>query len=238
MKYLNVIIQVSRNMSDNSIKKIGLSLLVTVVMLLGACENAVPEVEAEFTVTIRNLFTQGPPMVLSEGVFYTHEDGFPLFFTSSMDYGEGLELLAEDGIADQLLTSLEKNKYVNVAGDFIDILPGESVSFKFTAKYGEFFNLATMFTASNDAFYSFDEEGIFLFEADGTPLNGDITTKIWLWDAGTEQNEPPFEGVNQPTNPPMIDAGVETMEGVRLLVDDRFPGKNEVIQVLIEGRKL
>lgn len=237
MKYLNVIIQVGRKMSDITLRQARL-LLVAVFMLLGACEESVPDVEAEFTVTIRNLFTQSPPMILSEGVFYTHEDGFPLFFTSSMDYGEGLELLAEDGMADQLLASLENNKYVNIAGDFPDILPGESVSFTFNAKYGEFLNVATMFTASNDAFYSFDEEGIFLFEADGTPLNGDFTAKIWLWDAGTEQNEPPFEGVNQPTMPPMIDVGVKTMEGVRLLVDDRFPRKNEVIQVLIEGKEI
>lgn len=237
MKYLNTAHSGFSKNFDNMIMLMIVAMIAFTV-LLSACENTVPDVEAEFKVTIRNLYTQSPQLVLSQGVFYTHEDGFPLFFTKSLDYGEGLELLAEDGISDQLLNSLNKNSYVNTAGNFPEILPGESVAFTFTAKYGEFLNLATMFTASNDAFYSFDEEGIFLFEADGTPLNGDFTAKIWLWDAGTEQNEPPFEGINQPTNPPMIGAGVSTMEGVRLLQDERFPGRNEVIQVLIQGKKL
>ncbi len=185
-------------------------MIFVILFTISGCNDVVPETEAEFTVTINNLYIQGPPLILSAGVFYTHEDGFPLFFTSSKDYGQGLELLAEDGMPDELFNNLMNNKYVKTIGVFPDIFPGESATLKFTAKYGDFLNLATMFTASNDAFYSFDEEGFFLFEPDGDPVSGDVTNKIWLWDAGTERNEPPFMGENQPKMPPMINQGEAT----------------------------
>jgi hypothetical protein len=47
-----------------------------------------------------------------------------------------------------------------------------------------------MYGFSNDCFYAPDEEGIELFNGD-TPLTGDITSMIHLWDAGTEENQAP-----------------------------------------------
>lgn len=95
-----------------------------------------------------------------------------------------------------------------------------------------------MFTASNDAVYSFDEEGFLLFEADESSVIGEITSKIWLRDAGTEKNEPPFTGENQPKNPLVINEGEATVEGVRLLIDDRYPPRNQVIKVLVTSKEI
>ena len=50
---------------------------------------------------------------------------------------------------------------------------------------------------SNDEFYAPDEKGIALFDSEGTPVSGDITEKLILWDAGTEVNEELGIGPNQ-----------------------------------------
>ena len=50
---------------------------------------------------------------------------------------------------------------------------------------------------SNDEFYAPDEKGIALFDSKGTPVSGDITEKLILWDAGTEVNEELGIGPNQ-----------------------------------------
>ncbi|CAE7895793.1 nuoH [Symbiodinium sp. KB8] len=43
---------------------------------------------------------------------------------------------------------------------------------------------------SNDWFYSPDAEGIALYTGNGTPVTGDITGQVMLWDAGTEEENP------------------------------------------------
>jgi hypothetical protein len=53
-----------------------------------------------------------------------------------------------------------------------------------------------MFGQSNDLFYAPNESGIALFN-NGKAISGDISSKIILWDAGTEVNEEPGIGPNQ-----------------------------------------
>ncbi|MEL7147731.1 MAG: spondin domain-containing protein [Bacteroidota bacterium] len=221
--------------------KILLFLVLSLFTLFNvSCEKAVPDTEAEFTVTIRNLSEGENATVLSAGIFYTNQSGFPLFFKLSLDYGHGLEFLAEDGIVDSLLQSLEANQYVKEFGRFQDIFPGgQDVSFTFTGQYGDFFNFATMFTDSNDGFYSFDEEGVLLFEPDGTPFEGDITKRVWLWDAGTELNERPYQGESQPGRS-MFFEGEEEQAAVRLMDDqwrDEYPELIQVIQIVVTANK-
>ncbi len=50
---------------------------------------------------------------------------------------------------------------------------------------------------SNDEFFAPDENGIALFDAKGSPVSGDVTSKFILWDAGTEVNEELGIGPNQ-----------------------------------------
>ncbi len=207
---------------------------ILVLLMLVGCEG-IPDTRADFTVTIENLSgtESAPELILSRGVYLTHRGGHPLFFNLSFDYGQGLEELAEDGINDTLINTLSIRRDVINAGVFPDIFPGESISFNLSASYGDAFNLATMFTESNDAFYAYNDDGLSLFHPDGEPISGDFTQKVFLWDAGTELNEEPYAGVNQPGRQTSMDQGEFTpFERVRL-IDDEFdyPAKTAVIRI-------
>ena len=54
-----------------------------------------------------------------------------------------------------------------------------------------------MFGQSNDLFFAPGEQGIALFDSNGHPRSGDVTSDVALWDTGTEVNEAPGEGPNQ-----------------------------------------
>ena len=54
-----------------------------------------------------------------------------------------------------------------------------------------------MFVQSNDWFFAPGPDGIALFDADGNPISGDITSQVFLWNAGTEVDEEPGIGPNQ-----------------------------------------
>ncbi len=71
--------------------------------------------------------------------------------------------------------------------------PGESFTFGFHAGPNHKLSIATMYGLSNDGFYAFDEDGINLYSG-GSPIDGDITSEIMLWDAGTQVNQMPGPG--------------------------------------------
>lgn len=72
---------------------------------------------------------------------------------------------------------------------------GESYTFSFHAGPKHKLSFATMFGWSNDGFFAPVEGGISLYSG-GTPTTGNITSMVYLWDAGTEENQPP--GQNNP----------------------------------------
>ena len=82
------------------------------------------------------------------------------------------------------------------AGGPAPIFPGEAYEFTFGANPGDKLSFATMFVQSNDLFYAPTGAGIALFNG-MTPVNGDVTAQVHLWDAGTEMNEEPGVGANQ-----------------------------------------
>lgn len=73
--------------------------------------------------------------------------------------------------------------------------PGEVYEIRFTAGTNHYLSLASMLRESNDWFFGTDPAGIPLY-TNGTPLSGDITSRIRLWDAGTEYDEEPGIGGN------------------------------------------
>lgn len=77
--------------------------------------------------------------------------------------------------------------------------PGNMYRFTFEAGPGTKLSFATMYVTSNDLFYAPSGEGIELFSG-SVALTGDITSQIMLYDAGTEVNEEPGTGPNQPLN--------------------------------------
>lgn len=78
------------------------------------------------------------------------------------------------------------------------ILPGESISFQFAAAKGQAITFATMYGWSNDLFFAPANPGIALYAEDGTPVEGDVSSQIKLWDNGTRINQVPGASVSHP----------------------------------------
>jgi hypothetical protein len=115
--------------------------------------------------------------------------------------------------------------------------PGNMYQFSFEAGPGTKLSFATMYVKSNDLFYAPSGEGIELFTG-GVAQSGDITSQIMLYDAGTEVNEEPGTGPNQPLNGGagvgMAEGGVVTEIG---MINDGFtyPAVADNIMVTIEN---
>lgn len=78
------------------------------------------------------------------------------------------------------------------------ILPGQSVSFTFSASKNQRLSFATMYGWSNDLFFAPSNPGIQLYQADGTPITGDMSAQAKLWDNGTRVNQAPGMHVTHP----------------------------------------
>ena len=115
--------------------------------------------------------------------------------------------------------------------------PGEAYELTFTAKPNDKLSFATMLVQSNDLFFAPDEAGIPLFDAQGQPLEGDITDKIEIWDAGTEQNEVAGEGANQAPRQTESNTGAADPDNRVRAIDPSeagFPEVKEQIKATID----
>ena len=81
------------------------------------------------------------------------------------------------------------------------IMPGQSVSFKFSAAYGQTVTFAAMYGYSSDLFFAPTNPGITLYDADKKPIEGDVSDMVKLWDNGTRVNQAPGPDVNRPGAP-------------------------------------
>jgi hypothetical protein len=183
----------------------------------------------------------------SPGAWVVHGEGtMPLFTEGAADYGDGIEHIAEDGnpmVLAENLSSLEgqlSSAIFNmpVGSDMPGpITPGAMYQFSFEAQPGQYLSFVTMLAATNDVFFGPGDTGIALFDADGVPLNGDITSEILLWDVGSEANEEPGIGPNTVTNQLAPDTGEAGEAEVQLLSDVgdgySYPAVNEVLKVTI-----
>jgi len=112
--------------------------------------------------------------------------------------------------------------------------PGGSTSFSFNAGKGHYLQFGTMFVASNDLFYAPSDSGIELYDASGNATTGNVTSQINLWDAGTEVNEEPGAGPNQPMNQSGPNTGIDENGNVHIVNDGfTYPMTATVIQVMI-----
>jgi hypothetical protein len=114
------------------------------------------------------------------------------------------------------------------------IFPGEAYEFIFGANPGDMLSFATMFVQSNDLFYAPMGTGIALFNG-ATPVSGDVTDQIHLWDSGSELNEEPGVGTNQAPRQSGANTGaVDTDTTVRMVNDGfTYPAASDVIAVTI-----
>lgn len=113
--------------------------------------------------------------------------------------------------------------------------PGGTLSFSFNAGKGAYLSLASMFVQSNDLFYGFEDTGLALYDANGDPVTGDVTSEIMLWDAGTEVNQEPGVGTDQAPRQAGANTGAAENGTVKLVADVAdgytYPANSEVIQV-------
>lgn len=172
---------------------------------------------------------------IAPGVWVLHKRGQkPIFTEGKPDYGEGLELLSEVGDPTMDYNSLLSEGYETGVYNIPDgvtspapIFPGESFTFDINANPGDYLSFASMLGKSNDLFFAPGDMGIRLFEGK-TPISGNITRLVKLWDAGTEVNEYPGAGIHEGPG------GIDESENV-MPVNDEFmwPRASQVIRVTI-----
>ena len=181
------------------------------------------------------------------GVWVLHSEAGPLFTTGEADRGYGLEALAEDGNPSLLLEALTNmelhagafNTPVGADGPG-PLLPGGAYEFEVKATPDTpYLSFATMFVQSNDLFIAPDEMGIALFDMDGMAMEmmmHDVTAELLLWDAGTEANEEPGAGPNQPPRQSAANTGPADGMATVHVVDDGFtyPDVTALVKVTIE----
>jgi hypothetical protein len=114
------------------------------------------------------------------------------------------------------------------------IFPGDAYEFTFGANPGDKLSFATMFVQSNDLFYAPEGEGIALFNGT-TPVDGDVTSQVHLWDGGTEMNEEPGVGADQAPRQGGPDTGAADADmNVRMVSDGyTYPAVMDVIKVTV-----
>jgi hypothetical protein len=78
------------------------------------------------------------------------------------------------------------------------ILPGQSVSISFSAAKNQRLTFATMYGWSNDLFFAPENPGLRLYNDDGSPITGDVSAQVKLWDNGTRVNQVPGADVTHP----------------------------------------
>lgn len=78
------------------------------------------------------------------------------------------------------------------------ILPGQTVSFRFSASIGQTVTFSSMYGWSNDLFFAPANSGIALYDQNKKPIEGDVSAQIKLWDNGTRVNQAPGANVVHP----------------------------------------
>jgi hypothetical protein len=205
-----------------------------------------------FTVRIENItkpeaFTASNgvkwSLAFSPGLAVVHTDKAPIFTSGKKDRGKGLEAQSEDGNPDTLAKSLQGSKGIKSitifntpvsAGAPGPITPGTAYEVTISAMPGDRLTLATMMGQSNDWFYAPDESGIELFK-DGKPINGEISSQIVLWDAGTEVDQEPGIGPDQGPRQKAPNTGRDENGAVRKVDDGKAYSKtSSVLRIMIK----
>jgi hypothetical protein len=199
--------------------------------------------EVKFTVKVENVSSKDLqtasdgtkwPFALSPGFWAVHMQEVRFFNEGKVMAPNGLEMQAEDGNPAGMVDFLMGHHSGMQHGVFNTpngaetpgpIGPGGTFEFTFNAKPGMKLSLITMFGQSNDWFYAADPDGIKLFE-NHKPISGDITSKFFLWDAGTEKDEEPGIGPNQAPRQKAPNTGEAENGKVRKVKDTKYQGKN------------
>ena len=202
--------------------------------------------ETSFVLRIENVGDADQSAIttpFAPGVWAVHTAADPLFSAGQADRGSGLEALAEDGDPSALAAALASQAGVSTSGAFNTpvgatepgpLPPGGAYEFTVVAVPGDRLSFATMFVQSNDLFYAPDGAGIALFHSDGTPVSGDVTAQVMLWDAGTEVNQEPGVGPDQAPRQAGPNTGPDEGGAVQIVSDEfSYPDTSATIRVTI-----
>lgn len=113
------------------------------------------------------------------------------------------------------------------------VRPGESISFSFYAGPGQYLSFASMYGWSNDLFFAPNNPGIKLYDDNGMPLTGDVSSQIELWDNGTRVNQTPGNSV---THPGVAESSAKNIKKVGGTTDDyghTFLAASKLMSVMI-----
>jgi hypothetical protein len=188
---------------------------VTGVMLsLAGVASANGDKPTQFTLRIENItkpdeFTASNgvkwSLAFSPGVAVIHTEKAPIFTSGKKDRRQGLEAQSEDGDPSLLAKSLGGKKGIKSVTVFNTplgasapgpITPGAVYEVKVSAMPGDRLSLTLLMGQSNDWFYAPDEAGIELFN-NRKAISGDISTRMMMWNAGTEIDQEPGIGSDQ-----------------------------------------
>lgn len=231
-----------------SVKLLSISFAVAFIMTLTSCgtdEVIDPNISTTFLVTIENVSDNTTLPVgalpdrtvpLSHGVWAVIERSN--LFGIEMLASEGTTRLAEDGVISVKTEELSRAPYVIKHGVFtsfaqhgelIDprdyaLASGEKSQFEVEATPGQRLQLQTMFVQSNDWFYAFSKGGLELYNGN-TPVSGDVTSELFLYDAGTEADEPLGLGSTQKPDQELLatNVGPDDPEGKVKLAMTKHP---------------
>lgn len=214
--------------------------------------------QATFMIRVENVSTERTLRLSTGGwapaptapvLWLVHTANDPLFTEGERDRGHGLESLAEDGSPARLVESLQGRPGIVSVGtatipaggsEVGPLLPGSAYEFEVTAEPGQRLTLAFMFAQSNDLFYAPEGGGIDLFDARGHPMQADVTSRLLLWDAGTEVNQEPGVGVDQAPRQGAPNTGAdENGRVVRVAgVEDgyTYPAVKNVVRVAVRPK--
>ena len=193
-------------------KLIGIS--AGLVLTIAGAASSDAEMATKFTLRVENItkpdaFTASNgvkwSLAFSPGTAVVHADKAPIFTSGKKDRGKGLEAQAEDGDPSMLAKSLQGAKGIKSVVVYNTpvgakgpgpITPGAAYETTISAMPGERLSMTIMMGQSNDWFYAPAESGIELFK-NGKAIDGEITSGIVMWDAGTEVDQEPGIGPDQ-----------------------------------------
>ena len=201
-----------------------------------------------FTVTIENVSVAGTLATdradgvapTSPGAWAVYTGDNPMFTAAGMS-DAAMETLAEEGDPASLVTVINADDDVRAGGMFTKssgsgpLATGDMATFTFNALPGDRLQIAMMFGQSNDWFYAFGDGGLELFDGD-TPVEGDVTSSVVLYDAGTEEDTAPGTGPDQKPAQPMGEVNIGPADDdttIRMAGGFTIPATSDVIKVTI-----
>jgi hypothetical protein len=183
------------------------------------------------------------PFAVSPGAWVLDGRSNLLFMSGKKASSSGLEAQAEDGNPGMLVQALENSHHSSTLHGIFNtpvgasapgpITPGAAYEFTISATPGMKLSFTMMFGQSNDLFYAPDS-AIALFDAKGRPVSGDITSRLMLWDAGTEVNQEPGIGPDQAPRQKAPNMGQSENRSIGTVKDQfTYPKTSEVLRVTI-----